>query len=68
MELSSMVAGHTRCLADGCFILLKQKFRRSDGVALEQLAAVVNNSFGSIVPQLLEGFGVVWLLWDTFCD
>ena len=44
ISLSFMVAGHTRCLVDGCFGLLKQKFRQSDVYTLQQLSEVVNSS------------------------
>lgn len=39
---SFMVADHTHCLLDGCFGLLKQKFRRSDCFSLEKLCRLVD--------------------------
>ena len=29
-QLSFMVVGHTRCLVDGCFGLIKQRYRQAD--------------------------------------
>ena len=66
ITISFMVAGHTRCLVDGCFGLLKQKFRRHDVFTLEQLAHVVDSSASCNVTQLLTNSGVVWRSWDTF--
>ena len=66
ITISFMVAGHTRCLVDGCFGLFKQKFRRPDVFTLEQLAHVVDSSASCNVAQLLANSGVVWRNWDTF--
>ena len=66
IELSFMLTGHTRCLVDGCFGLLKQKFRRSDCYTMTQLAAVVNESAVCNVAQLIPGSGVEWRAWDAF--
>ena len=60
-----MVAGHTRCLVDGCFGLLKQKFRRSDIFNLQQLEDAVNSSAACNVAQLLAGSGMSWREWDA---
>ena len=65
INVSFMVAGHTRCLVDGCFGLLKQKFRRSDVFCLQQLEAVVNSSAACNVAQLLQALvspGVVGMI------
>ena len=49
-----MLAGHTRCLVDGCFGLLKQIFRRSDCYSMAQLATTVNESATINVAQLID--------------
>ena len=67
IRLSFMIAGHTRCLVDGCFGLLKRKYRRSDCFTLNQLAAVVNSSAACNVAQLYHNSGIVWRAWDDFC-
>ena len=64
--LSFMIAGHTRCLVDGCFGLLKRKYRRSDCFTMEQLAEVVNSSAAPNVAQLMPGSGISWREWDAF--
>ena len=61
-----MVAGHTRCLVDGCFGFLKRKYRRSDCFSMEQLAQVVNESAAPNVAQCIPGSGVTWRKWDAF--
>eukprot|EP00117_Sycon_ciliatum_P016477 scpid44506/ scgid15886/ len=66
IELSFMLTGHTRCLVDGCFGLLKQKFRRSDCYTMGQLVAVVNESASCNKAQLIPGSGLEWRAWDTF--
>lgn len=40
-----MVAGHTHCLVDGHFGLVKQKYHGLDGASLAQLAS--NESFAA---------------------
>ena len=65
ITLSFMVAGHTR-LVDGCFGLLKRKYRRSDCFSMEQLAQVVNESAAPNVAQCIPGSGVTWREWDAF--
>lgn len=65
IQLSFMIAGHTRCLVDGCFGLVKQKYRRSDLYTLQQLTAAVNNSASCNVA---DQDGVVWYEWDKFFD
>ena len=64
--LSFMMTGHTRCLVDGMFGLIKRKFRRSDCFTLPQLAEIVNSSADQNVAQLIPGSDVVWREWDTF--
>ena len=66
IELSFMLTGHTRCLVDGCFGLLKKRFRRSDCYTMKQLEAVVNESATCNKAQLIPGSGLEWRAWDTF--
>ena len=61
-----MVTGHTRCLVDGMFGLVKRKFWRSDSHTLSQLADVVNSSAEPNVAQCLPGSNINWHEWDTF--
>eukprot|EP00117_Sycon_ciliatum_P035008 scpid39139/ scgid26612/ len=63
--LSFMIAGHTRCLVDGCYGLLKQRYRKSDTYTLPQLSEVVN---GSAVCNAAHSGGVPWYKWDEFFD
>ena len=65
MSLSFIVVGHTRCLVDGCFGLLKRKYRRSNVFTLNQLADVVNKS---AAPNFARIGGVCWYSWDEFFD
>ena len=66
ITLSFMIAGHTRCLVDGCFGLLKKKYRRSDVFTLAQLGDVVNHSAACNIAQ--QGSDVNYYEWDTFFD
>lgn len=66
ITISFMVAGHTRCLVDGCFGLLKRAYRRSDCFTMEQLAAVVDSSAACNVAQVYPGSTIRWRSWDTF--
>lgn len=66
ITLCFMIAGHTRCLVDGCFGLVKRKYRRSDIYTVGQLEAVVNSSAVCNVAQ--RGDDVNWYEWDSFMD
>ena len=44
VEMSFLIAGHTKFSPDGCFGLLKRKFRRTKVNTLEDIAEVVNDS------------------------
>ena len=66
ITLSFMVAGHTRCLVDGCFNLLKQMYRRSDCFMMEQLVDVVNSSATCNVAETVPDIGLVWRQRNTF--
>ena len=63
--LSFMVVGHTRCLVDGCFGLLKRNYRHSNVFTLNQLADVVNKL---AAPNFARIGGVCWYSWDEFFD
>ena len=65
ITLSFMVAGHTRCLVDGCFGLVKQRYRKSDTFTLPHLADVINTSATCNVAHTT---GVSWYAWDQFLD
>ena len=70
IELSFMVAGHTRCLVDGCFGMVKRKYRRSDCDTISELAQVVNESAKCNQAQLVRNqtmrdMAVKWYSWDT---
>ena len=66
ITISFMITGHTRCLVDGCFGLLKKKFRASDCYTLQQLAELVDSSAECNVSQLYPGSSVEWRSWDSF--
>ena len=73
IQLSFMVAGHTRCLVDGCFGLIKQKYRKSDCDTLEQLQKVVEESASVNSVQLYQELGssqltFQWYDWVSFLD
>ena len=62
-----MKAGHTRCLGDGCFGLLKRKYRPSDTHCLDQLLVdVVNSSAVCNVAELVDSDRVPWYGWDAY--
>ena len=61
-----MTAGHTRCLVDGCFALLKKKYCRSDTYTLQQLCEVVNSSAACNVAELVDPDKTPWYDWDTY--
>ena len=66
ITLSFMISGHMRCLVDGCFGLMKQKFRRNDCSTLGQLEKLVNESATCNKAQLVAGSGLLWYAWDVF--
>ena len=66
ITLSFMITGHMQCLVDGCFGLLKQKFRRSDCYTKHQLEQVVNASAACNVAQPIRGSTLQWQEWDKF--
>ena len=63
ITLSFMRVGHTRCLVDGHFGIIKKIYRQSDTDTLAQMAEVVSRSSVNNIPQLYDW---KWREWDTF--
>ena len=63
ITLSFMRVGHTRCLVDACFGLLKQRYRSSECDTMQHLEAIVQTSAKCNSVQL---FDWEWREWDTF--
>ena len=63
ITLSFMRVGHTRCLVDGQFGLIKKLYRQCDTDTLTQIAEIVQRSSTSNIPQLFEW---QWCEWDSF--
>lgn len=63
ITLSFMRVGHTRCLVDGHFGLIKKIYRQCDTDTLSQMCDVVKRSSTNNVPQL---FDWEWRQWDAF--
>ena len=57
-----MVVGHTRCVVDGCFGLIKKHYRQNDCKCLSHISQVIRNSAICNIPQLLNGWK--WYEWD----
>ena len=62
IHLSFMEVGHTRCLVDGHFGLIKKSYRHMDCDALEHLVEAVHRSTVNNIPQL---FTWQWQNWET---
>jgi hypothetical protein len=58
-----MHVGHTRCLVDGHFGLIKKIYHQCDTDTLAQMAEVVQRLSQNNVPQL---FDWQWREWDVF--
>ena len=63
ITLSFMRVGHTRCMVDACFGLLKQRYRSSECDTVQHLEATVQASAKCNSAQL---FDWEWREWDTF--
>ena len=63
ITLSFMRVGHTRCMVDACFGLLKKHYRSSDCDTVKQLGAIVEASATCNSTQL---FDWEWWEWDKF--
>ena len=57
IQISFMVVGHTHCLVDRCFGLVKQKYRQSDCYTLEQQKIVEEESKVMYIAQLYKAPG-----------
>nr|XP_034309101.1 uncharacterized protein LOC117683615 [Crassostrea gigas] len=68
IKLHFMIAGHTKCLCDSCFGMLKKKFRRSEVNGIDELETVVENSAkcNTVVRFGGNGNGLQWYGWDVF--
>ena len=65
IHLSFMEVGHTRCLVDGHFGLIKKSYRRMDCDALEHLVEATRRSTVHNIPQL---FTWQWRNWESLVD
>ena len=63
--LSFMRVGHTRCMVDGNFGLLKKTYRHSDIDAVSQLASMVDRSSSTNQAQLFQW---QWTDWDSWLN
>ena len=60
-----MVAGHTRCLVDGHFGLLKRKYQRSNVNSIPELVEVLESSAATNTSHTVDGSNM-WREWDSF--
>ena len=65
IHLSFMEVGHTRCLVDGHFGLIKKAYRRMDCDALQHIVEAVHHSTANNIPQL---FAWQWRRWEALID
>ena len=63
ITLSFMRVGHTRCMVDACFGLLKKRYRSSDCDTMEHLKTTVELSAKCNSVQL---YTWEWREWDNF--
>ena len=63
ITISFMRVGHTRCLVDGHFGLIKKIYRQSDTDTLAQMGEVVQRSSTNNIAQLCPW---EWRDWDSF--
>ena len=63
ITISFMRVGHTRCLVDGHFGLIKKIYRQSDTDTLAQMGEVVQRSSTNNIAQLCLW---EWRDWDSF--
>ncbi|CAG2220725.1 unnamed protein product [Mytilus edulis] len=66
-----MIAGHTECLCDACFGMLKKKFRKSDVNTVSQLVKIVDNSAKCNRSEVYnenddDKNSLNWYRWDNF--
>ncbi|XP_062616042.1 uncharacterized protein LOC134277748 [Saccostrea cucullata] len=62
--LHFMIAGHTKCLCDSCFGMLKKYYRRAEVNSIGQLEQVVEKSAKSNTTARCGDFQ--WFRWDAF--
>ena len=65
ITFSFMEVGHTRCLVDGHFGLIKKMYRRLDCDTVQHLEEAVRRSSKNNIPQL---YTWQWRDWDTFIN
>ena len=65
ITLSFMEVGHTRCLVDGHFGIIKKMYRRLDCDTVSHLVESVQRSSKNNVPQL---YTWQWRKWDVFIN
>lgn len=65
ITLSFMRVGHTRCMVDGNFGLLKKLYRHSDIDAVSQLPSMVERSSSTNQAQLFQW---QWMNWDSWLN
>ncbi|CAG2253972.1 unnamed protein product [Mytilus edulis] len=71
INLHFMIAGHTECLCDACFGMLKKKFRKSDVNTVSQLVKIVDNSAKCNRSEVYnenddDENSLKWYRWDYF--
>ena len=72
IQLHFMIAGHTKCLCDACFGMIKKRYRKSAVNNVAQLAEVIDMSakcnrserYNNLTVE--EGNRLVWRRWDDF--
>ena len=62
ITLPFMLVGHTRCMVDGNFCLIKKLYRCSDVDTVRQLSGIVDRSSKTNVSQL---YPWEWREWDV---
>ena len=65
ITLSFMEVGHTRCLVDGHFGLIKKMYRRLDCDTMQHIEEAVRRSSTNNIPQL---YTWEWRNWDHFIN
>lgn len=72
ITLHFMEPGHTKCTCDGCFGVLRLKYRRATVFSLEQLHNTINKSSKSNKAQMYQeqdGDPIFeWQAWDGHCS
>ncbi|CAG2211264.1 unnamed protein product [Mytilus edulis] len=71
INLHFMIAGHTKCLCDACFGMLKKIIRKSDVNTVSQLVKIVDNSAKCNRSEVYnenddDENSLKWYRWDNF--